>query len=104
MKVITSDAVTVEFDPTQSRVLTNMFEDTNAEDDIPLPIDSATLTKLTHWMDNPDDPEESWETLKAMAQAADFLDMPDFLDRTCRRMANELKGRKPEQIRQMMDF
>ena len=104
MKVITSDDVTVDFDPTQSRVLTNMFADTNAEDDIPLPIDSVTLAKIIQWMNVPDDPEEPWDTLKAMAQAADFLDMPDFLDRTCRRMANELKGRKPEQIRQMMDF
>lgn len=104
MKVMTTDGTLADFDPAQSRVLTNMFEDTNAEDGIPLPFDSATLAKLTQWMNAPDDPEESWETLKAMAQAADFLDMPDFLDRTCRRMANELKGRKPEQIRQMMDF
>ena len=104
MKVITNDGVLVEFDPVHSRVLANMIADTNAEDDVPLPFDSATIAKLNQWMNVPDDPEESWETLKAMAQAADFLDMPDFLDRTCRSMANELKGRKPEQIRQMMDF
>lgn len=100
MKVITSDGVTVDFDPTQSRVLMDAPEG----DDVPVLVDSATLAKVTHWMNISDDPEEPWETLKAMAQAADFLDMPDFLDRTCRRMANELKGRKPEQIRQMMDF
>ena len=66
--------------------------------------EELTLAKVIQWMNVPEDPEEPWDTLKAMAQAADFLDMPDFLDRTCRRMANELKGRKPEQIRQMMDF
>jgi hypothetical protein len=104
MKVITTDGVLVDFDPTQSRVLCNMIADTTMEDVLPLQIDSATLAKVNHWMNVPTDPEEPWETLKAMAQAADFLDMPDFLDRTCRRMANELKGRKPEEIRQLMDF
>lgn len=99
MKVITIDGVLVDFDHSQSRVLADM-----PEGDAPVLVDSATLTKVAYWMNVPEDPEEPWETLKAMAQAADFLDMPDFLDRTCRRMANELKGRKPEEIRQLMDF
>lgn len=101
MKVITSDNVTMDFDHSQSRVLTDLIDDTSAGE-APVPFDSATIAKVAHWMGISDDPEETWETLKAMAQATDFLNMPELMDRTCRRMANELKGRPPEQIRQMM--
>jgi hypothetical protein len=101
MKVITSDNVTMEFDHSQSQVLKDLIDDTSA-DVVPVPFDSATVAKLAHWMTVSDDPEEPWETLKAMAQATDFLNMPELMDRTCRRMANELKGRPPEQIRKMM--
>jgi len=103
MKVITSDNVTMEFDHSQSQVLNDLIDDTST-DVVPVPFVSPTIAKVIQWMTVSDDPEEPWETLKSMAQAADFLNMPDFLDRTCRSMANELKGRKPEQIRRMMDF
>lgn len=106
MKVMTSDcSAATDFDPTQSRLLMNLLDACDEEGGCPppVPIDTKTLDRVSHWMNIPtEDPEEPWDTLMAMAHATDFLDMPELMDRTCRRMANELKGRPPAEIRQMM--
>jgi hypothetical protein len=96
MKLITSDEQTIDFDASQSRVLSDMFED-GCEGAPRIPFRSDTLNRLqTGTLD------ESWETLADMIRAADFLDMPEMLDRLGQRMAEMLKGRPATQVREMM--
>ena len=96
MKVVTSDGCTFEFDASHSQLLTDMY---GCEGVPHLPIHSTILEKL-----QTGDTEDSWETLCAMLHAADFLNIPEMLDRIGQRMADMLRGRPAEQVREMMSL
>ena len=101
MYVFTSDCVRREFDHAGSCLLTSMLD---VHGDVPLPnVDSATLDKLSKWrLDDDDVIDESWDVLWKMAHAADYLDMPVLLDRTCKELALQLKGKSPTDILRMI--
>lgn len=102
MQVYTSDCVTCEFNAEWSRLLTSME---SMEGPIPLPnVDSTTLGKLKYWQEMPGEGpiDEPWETLWSMAHAADYLDMPEMLDQTCKALADHLKGKSPTQIQALV--
>ena len=91
-----------EFNAEWSRLLTSME---GLEGPIPLPnVDSTTLGKLKYWQEMSDeDPiDEPWDTLWSMAHAADYLDMPAMLDKTCKALAGQLKGKRPAEIRRLV--
>lgn len=95
MKVLTSDNLLFEFDESRSRILMDL-----REDDTPcLPIHSDTLTRLQSGIH-----EESWEILVAMLRAADFLYMPEMLDRLGKHMAEILRGKNAKEVREMMSL
>lgn len=102
MRVYTSDCVACEINPHWSHLLMNMV---GLEGPIPLPnVDSMTLGKLKYWQEMSDeDPiDEPWDTLWSMAHAADYLDMPAMLDKTCRALAGQLKGKRPSEIHKLI--
>ena len=105
MKVFTSDCIECEFNPNWSRVLTSLLDD-KIEGPIPLPnVDSVTLGKLKYWQEMPGEGpvDEPWETLWRMAHAADYLDMSDMLDQTCKALAGHLKGKSPADIQRLIN-
>jgi hypothetical protein len=67
-------------------------------------VDSVTLGKLKYWQEMPGEGpiDEPWEILWCMAHAADYLDMPDMLDQTCKALAENLKGKSPAQIKALL--
>ena len=95
MKVLTSDNHIVEFDASHSLILADMYGE-----GIPrLPIHSDILKKLQSGT-----LDESWETLCDIMRAADFLYMPNALDRLGQHMADMLRGKPAEQVRKMMSM
>ncbi len=104
MKFVTSDGHTVDFDHTQSQVIKNIIEDCGEDDSVHVPIQADILSKTSYWMNQTTEPEESWETLVAMLRAADFLNMPEMLNRLGKRMADMLQGKPAKQVREMMSM
>jgi len=106
MFIRTSDDEVIEFDHAHSRVLEGMCDEIGTDitsRPVPLAVSSSVLCMLKKWVKVTDeDPDEPWDCLMSMAHAADYLDMPELLDRTCRRMATLLKGKSPDEIRTMM--
>lgn len=106
MNVVTSDCVRVKFDDFRtSRVLTAFSADSDGSDcDVPISnVDSATLYRVMFWLKIPDEPiAEEWDMLWRMAHAADFLDMPEMLDRACKGLAEKLKGKSPTEIQKLL--
>jgi hypothetical protein len=100
--VRTTDDVRIEFDESKSHVLESCVDLSDPVCEIPVALPSSAVGHLVKWMHRTDDPDEPWNDLLDMARAADYLDMPDLLDRTCRQMALVLKGKSAEQIRTML--
>ena len=106
MDVVTSDGVCVRFDDFHTSLF---LADVSTETDVTnctIPIsnvDSVTLYRLIFWLKNPDDPiSEDWDMLWRMAHAADYLNMPEMLDRTCKGLAEKLKGKSPTEIQKLL--
>ena len=102
MLIRTSDDEVIEFDHVHSRVLESIYDEVEILSPVPIAVTSSVLSVLKKWVTSVEDPDESWDCLMSMAHATDYLDMPDLLDRTCRRMATLLKGKSPNEIRTMM--
>jgi len=91
----------------------NIFEDLDSDEIIPLPlVDSKTLTKVIEYATFRAKTEQQdikdWERnylnlsdddLFQLILAANYLDIKPLLDITCMKIANQIKGKTPEQIR-----
>ncbi|KAK8477249.1 hypothetical protein V6N13_027833 [Hibiscus sabdariffa] len=124
--LMSSDHETFEVDEAvvlQSQTIKNMIEDNCADGKIPLPnITGKTLSKVLEYCkkhaeaevaaDKEGNSEELkvWDgeflnvdqgTLFDLIMAANFLDIKELLDLTCQAVAYMLKGKTPEQIREI---
>ena len=102
----------------RSVTVKNMVEDTGLDTPVPLPmVDSKILIKVIEYCKYhhkaeseslPEDEKNVWdkdfvkvddETLFNLILAANYLDIKSLLDLTCKTVADEIKGKTPEEIR-----
>ena len=102
----------------RSITIKNMVEDTGLDINVPVPmVDSSTLVKVIEYLKYhqraeeetiPEDEQTRWdkdyvkvddETLFNTILAANYLDIKPLLDLTCKAVADEIKGKTPEEIR-----
>jgi hypothetical protein len=104
MYILTKDGKRyLDFDESQSIMLSNMKEDTEDGELVPLPnVDSKTLDKIIEWQSRDDEIDEPWSVTWSMAHAADYLNIPGLLQRTCTRLADLLRGKSPRQIQELI--
>lgn len=102
----------------RSVTVKNMVDDTGLDCPVPLPmVDSKILIKVIEYCKYhhkaeqeslPEDEKNVWdkdfvkvddETLFNLILAANYLDIKSLLDLTCKTVADEIKGKTPEEIR-----
>ena len=102
----------------RSITVKNMVDDTGLNAPVPLPmVDSKILIKVIEYCKYhhkaeseslPEDEKNVWdkdfvkvddETLFNLILAANYLDIKPLLDLTCKTVADEIKGKTPEEIR-----
>ena len=104
----------------QSETIKSLVEDGCADNVIPLPnVDSKTLELVLDWCKNHVDMKLDEEKLKEyedkfievdqavlydLLLAANYLNIKDLLNRACQKVADMMKGKKPEQIRVMFNI
>jgi S-phase kinase-associated protein 1 len=102
----------------RSITIKNMVDDTGLDTHMPVPmVDSQTLVKVIEFLkyhqraedeSTPDDERGVWdknfikvddETLFNLILASNYLEIKPLLDLTCKAVADEIKGKTPEEIR-----
>ena len=85
----------------KSKLLTVIAEEFGNDQVVPLPnITSHILMKIIK--DTPH--EENRDILFDMANAADYLQMDELLDETCKEIAELLKGKTSKEIRRILNI
>merc|ERR1712224_120137 len=107
----------------RSVTVKNMVYDTELDTPVPLPmVESKILIKVIEYCKYhhkaeqeslPEDDKNVWdkdfvkvddETLFNLILAANYLDIKPLLDLTCKTVADEIKGKTPEEIRQRFNI
>lgn len=102
----------------RSITIKNMVEDTGLNIHVPVPmVESSILVKVIEYLKYhqraeeesiPEDEQQRWDkdylkvddaTLFSTILAANYLDIKPLLDLTCKAVADEIKGKSPEEIR-----
>ena len=105
----------------RSATIKNMVDDTGLDAPVPLPsVDKTTLVKVIEYCkyhdqadtdQKPEDERAAWdkdflktrlasdEQLFSMILASNYMDIKSLLDLTCKAVADEIKGKTPDQIR-----
>jgi S-phase kinase-associated protein 1 len=103
----------------RSVTIKNMVEDTGLNIHVPVPmVESSILVKVIEYLKYhqraeeetmPEDEQQRWDkdylkvmddaTLFSTILAANYLDIKPLLDLTCKAVADEIKGKSPEEIR-----
>ncbi|WKX88997.1 hypothetical protein Q1695_008558 [Nippostrongylus brasiliensis] len=109
-----------------SKLITTMLEDLNIQDDdtpIPIPnVTSEVFRKVLAWCEQHKSQGQDGSTPRQMEEwvddyfkvehrmlfeiimAANYLDIPGLLDDACKRVALMMKGKTPEEIRNMFNI
>merc|ERR1712167_496570 len=104
----------------RSVTVKNMVDDTELDTPVPLPmVDSKILIKVIEYCKYhhkaeqeslPEDDKNVWdkdfvkvddETLFNLILAANYLDIKQLLDLTCKTVADEIKGKTPEEMEEV---
>ena len=104
----------------QSQTIRHMIEDDCADDGIPLPnVTAKILSKVIEYCKNHvesnsgDDELKSWDAefmkvdltvLYDLILAANYLDIGGLLHLTCQTVADMIKGKTPEEIRNLLNI
>lgn len=102
----------------RSVTVKNMVEDTGMDTCVPVPmVESQTLIKVIEYLKyhqkaeedtTPEDDQRLWdkdytkvddESLFKLILASNYLNIKPLLDLTCKAVADEIKGKTPEEIR-----
>lgn len=102
----------------RSITIKHMVEDTGLNIHVPVPmVESSILVKVIEYLKYhqraeeetiPEDEQQRWDkdylkvddaTLFSTILAANYLDIKPLLDLTCKAVADEIKGKSPEEIR-----
>lgn len=114
-----------------SKTVKNLIEDAGVDNPIPLPnVNGKILSKVVEYAkyhvenpamengkdnnsENPDSEVDEWDknflkvdqsTLFDLILAANYLDMADLLDLTCKTVANMIKGKTSDEIRKTFNI
>ncbi|GJQ10828.1 hypothetical protein GpartN1_g4965.t1 [Galdieria partita] len=121
VKLVSSDNEIFEIETSiisLSETIKNVLEDTEDTESIPLPnVEGRILAKVIEYcryhsllktIPQSEEDIERWDreflnidqpTLFHLILAANYLDIKSLLDLTCKRVADMIKGKKPEEIR-----
>jgi len=90
----------------KSGTITNLIEDTGIDFSIPLPNINGTILQMVVGYICTDniDLEVEQATLFDLILAANYLDIKGLLDMTCKRAAEMIKGKTPEEIRKLFNI
>jgi len=120
--LLSSDMRTVEVDDDsikQSKTIRNIIEESSVEDGV-IPVPNVTFDILSkvvefcdfhvreHTLEEIEEFEQDFfpedvNVLSDIIIAANFLDVPNLLDKLCSVVANMLRGKKPEEIRHILN-
>lgn len=112
VKIKTQDDKIVEIDlelAKKSTLLKNLIEDLGDDIDV-IPVNNVSheiFMKVIEYLKNPENSDYfrmDHEMMIAVILAANFLDMEEFLDRLCKEMAENIKDKSVDEIREIFDI
>jgi S-phase kinase-associated protein 1 len=113
IKLLSEDKKIVELDlelASKSVLLKNMIDDLSDSIDTEIPINNISydiLIKVVEFLkdeNNGDFFKMDQDTLMQVILAANFLDINDLLEKSCKEMSDRIQGKSVEEIREIFDI